>query len=394
MGIGRCTDRKAVLRTRRCRRPPPAARAAESAWRTRLYRRPVTNTDPSRSPPLACPTTGAARAVTNPELAAAAASIAGAPRTIDGVSEEDSVHFQMLPVPKDFYHNPEIVRAFEFMKRAIEAARIIRDQKKMPTKYPLSRMVIVTTAEHAAEDLTSLSGYIKDELNVQEVVVSADEKAYSVNLKLGPNFQKLGKTLGNDMRAVAAALRSASDEDVATYQSTGSLEVCGRVFSGDDLNVFYEADKKTAKPELAMKADGNMMVILDTTQTPEMQDDGVAREVVNRVQRLRKKSELKVRARRTRLSHASVARVRLTQGGALTDLPTRLSCSVPCRHVRLALGFAFSPHTRTSRRPATLPPPPPPARCSPPPSHCRRRTMSRSTLLSPLTTKRHAWARS
>jgi isoleucyl-tRNA synthetase len=201
------------------------------------------------------------------------------------------VHFQMIPHPKRFYFSEDIVRAFEFMRRAIEAGRLIRDRATLTVKYPLRELVVICKTAHALQDIKSLEEYIKNELNVQCVTVSVDESDYNVRLTALPDSKALGKKLGDSFKQIAVGVQKLSHDELVAAREAGKVTVCGQEISVNELLITYSVDK-SATTNFSAHADGDMIMLLDLTVTQEMIDEGVSREFVNRVQRLRKKGGL------------------------------------------------------------------------------------------------------
>eukprot|EP00045_Choanoeca_perplexa_P016863 m.233311 g.233311 ORF g.233311 m.233311 type:complete len:1289 (-) comp17379_c0_seq1:2522-6388(-) len=250
MGIERCTDRKRVLR----------------AVRQLLQ----------SDPPMGSST-------------GSTSSSGSTVREINGVREDASVHFCMLPQPRDGYTNDTIVRAFDAMKRVIEAGRVLRDRVTVPVKYPVLEVVVISKTPNVLSDLKNLEEYIYSELNVQSLVLSEDESPYNVKLKGFPDSRTLGSRLGGDYRNVHKAVQALTHEDLLAYQATNQVELCGHVLSGTDIALRYEFDS-SVQSKYTAHTDRDLLVLIDATQSPEMVQEGLAREFVNRVQKLRKSS--------------------------------------------------------------------------------------------------------
>ncbi|EGD73937.1 isoleucyl-tRNA synthetase [Salpingoeca rosetta] len=211
-------------------------------------------------------------------------------RTIDGVREDESVHFNLVPDPKPFYEDHSVVRAFEVLKRTIDGGRVLRERNKMPVKYPAMELVVVSTTENVLEDLQSLQTYVTSELNIRKLTLSSDESAYKVKLKAQPDFKTLGSRLKSDIKKVAAAVRQLTHDQLTEYQSTQTIELCGHTLTGTDLVLSYEYAGDDNK--YAAQADGDILVLLDVLEYPELVDEGIAREVVSRVQKMRQAAGL------------------------------------------------------------------------------------------------------
>ena len=143
---------------------------------------------------------------------------------------------------------------------------------------------------------TILKNYILEEFNVLGLTLSREENKWAT-MSVTPNSKVLGKRLGKDFKKVKMAIPKLGSEEIATYLSTGSLDVEGQTLSGDDLiiNREFKGDKETYEADTA--PDNSLLVIVDTRQDDELKAQGTARELVNRIQQLRKSSGCQVRVR-------------------------------------------------------------------------------------------------
>ena len=137
----------------------------------------------------------------------------------------------------------------------------------------------------------ALRPYIADELNAWDVTVTSDEASWCEFSAL-PNNQTLGKRAGKAFGALRAAVLALDPADVAKFAGGASLTVAGHTLSGDDLLVKKSFKGDAASYEAASSDDGALMVVIDTRQDAKVIAQARAREVLNRVQKLRKKAEL------------------------------------------------------------------------------------------------------
>ncbi|KAI8607700.1 tRNA synthetases class I-domain-containing protein, partial [Chytriomyces sp. MP71] len=204
-----------------------------------------------------------------------------------------SVHFLMFPEVKTEYFNADIERAVSRMQSVIELGRYIREKRGLALKTPLRELIVINKDPLFQSDVHSLESYIMEELNLKTVTTTADEAAYGVRYELKPDFKALGQRLGKDLNKVKKALTSLSPAQVAEYVSSNKLTVEGVALGEGDLEVvrqFGTSAKSDSKYEA--KSSGQVLVILDLAEDLELVQEGLARELVNRVQRLRKKAGL------------------------------------------------------------------------------------------------------
>ena len=146
--------------------------------------------------------------------------------------------------------------------------------------------------EEYANDVRPLSSYLESELNIREIVFTSDEASTNVKYRATADWPVLGKKLRKDLVKVKNGLPNLSSEEVKTYIETGSISVGGIPLVAGDLTVARYIDIP-ADSNLATNTDNDVVVILDIKIYPELEGEGLARELINRAQKLRKKAGLK-----------------------------------------------------------------------------------------------------
>jgi isoleucyl-tRNA synthetase len=204
--------------------------------------------------------------------------------------EYQSVHFLTFPEVREEYFDPEVERAMARMQSVIESGRFIRDKENISLKTPLRELIVINPDEEYQKDVLSLESYIKEELNIRTLTVSSEEEKYGVKYKIQADLKALGAKLKKDLPKVTKALPNLSTEDIKGYLNNGNIEVSGIALGKDDLQVVRYLDESTTN--YATHSAQNVMVLLETTIHAELLEEGLAREVINRVQRLRKKANL------------------------------------------------------------------------------------------------------
>merc|ERR1712106_288855 len=213
-----------------------------------------------------------------------------------------SVHYLPLPTAKENLIDEGIERAVSRMQAVVDLGRILRDRKTMPIKYPLPEVVIIHKDQQCLDDLSSLERFIKEELNVRLVTLSSDKASYGVMLRAEPDHKTLGFRLKGAFKPVMAEIKTLSDEALTKFIEGSPLAIQGHDIQKEDLRIMYSfSGEKSAELSEKYEADssGDILVMLDVTPDKEMLEEGVAREVVNRVQKLRKSAGLKVSDRVT-----------------------------------------------------------------------------------------------
>ncbi|XP_058669104.1 isoleucine--tRNA ligase, cytoplasmic [Ammospiza caudacuta] len=202
----------------------------------------------------------------------------------------DSIHYLMLPQVREDLIDKKIESAVSCLQSVIELGRVIRDRKTIPVKYPLKEVVVIHQDPEALENIRSLEKYVLEELNVRALTLSADKARYDVRLRAEPEHTVLGRRLKGAFKPVMAAIKELSSEQLERFQETGSIVVEGHELHGEDLRLMYQMTEGSAQFEA--HSDAQVLVLLDVTPDQSMVDEGVAREVINRIQKLRKKRNL------------------------------------------------------------------------------------------------------
>ncbi|MEE6248158.1 MAG: class I tRNA ligase family protein, partial [Pseudomonadota bacterium] len=208
------------------------------------------------------------------------AQLAGQP------AQPNSVHLCDYPEAEAVKVKPGLETAVERMQQVILLGRQKREEVKIGLRTPLSRLTIVNSDTALLEDMRSLEGYVRDELNVQSVEYSADESAY-IELYAKPNFPLLGKRLGKRMKAFAGVIANLDIGQISELQNNGDIQLTvageSETFSSEEIQVQQQARAGTNTV-----SNRQIAVDLDCQLTPELIRGGYAREVVNRIQRARK----------------------------------------------------------------------------------------------------------
>ncbi|KAI8904305.1 tRNA synthetases class I-domain-containing protein [Gorgonomyces haynaldii] len=207
-------------------------------------------------------------------------------------SEEDnrSIHFLMIPEVKSEYFNADIERAVGRMQAVIELGRVIREQKTLSLKTPLREIIIIHPDPQYHEDIRSLETYIQEEMNVRTVTVTSEEQAYGVTYELIPDQKQLGTSFKKDAQIIKKSLSSVSVDEIQEFIKTNELKIQGFSLNDTHLKVVRKFDESKKNYHAQQTID--VLVILDTELDQSLIQEGLAREIVNRVQRLRKKANL------------------------------------------------------------------------------------------------------
>ena len=198
-----------------------------------------------------------------------------------------SVHLARFPVPET-ERDQELELAMDAARRLVSLARACREEANLKVRQPVARLQVVVPREVPREMFQTLFPLIQREINVK-VVELVDSDTDLVRLRAKPNFRSLGKRFGKRTPAVAQAAARLTPEQLRALEEGGSatLEVDGEAIEYLSEDVVVEREVTS---EWVVQSDGPYVAALDPEVTDDLRREGMAREVVHRVQRLRKEA--------------------------------------------------------------------------------------------------------
>ncbi|CAF0799913.1 unnamed protein product [Brachionus calyciflorus] len=206
--------------------------------------------------------------------------------------EYTSVHFLLVPDVKEDLIDSETEKLFEVMQRIIVLGRTIRDRKKLPLRLPLKELVVIVENFDGIEiAIKSVETYIYEELNVKKFQLSLNKEQYGIEMKAKPNFAVLASKVKDKMKKLGGLIEKMSDLQVQEFTKNGKFVLDDTELTLEDIQILPKID--TAKfSQYEPAFDRNVIELLDISPDEEMINEGVLRDVVNRVQRLRKEYKL------------------------------------------------------------------------------------------------------
>ena len=211
------------------------------------------------------------------------------PKTAEEEELSRSVHFLPFPEVRKDYLDPVLQRQVSAFQVVVELGRKIRTRCKLPVRVPLQQMRVFHSDQQFLDDVDALSTYLKSEMNVQELLLTRNEADCGVHYTLLADWPTLGKKLRKDMGKVKKGLNDVTSDQAKEYAQTGKISVEGIDLVEGDLRVNKDVDLTKVQGEFEAETDGSAVVLLDKQVREELQSQGNARELINRIQRLRKK---------------------------------------------------------------------------------------------------------
>ncbi|TIB77904.1 hypothetical protein E3Q23_01038 [Wallemia mellicola] len=214
------------------------------------------------------------------------------PETIQGAKDIRSVHFLPFPEVREDYFDTVIERRVSRMQNVIELGRVVREKKRIAVKTPLKTLIVFHHDKGYLDDVCQLDGYIKEELNVRGLIVTSHEEYVGIKYKVSADWPVLGRKLRKDMPRVKNNLPKVTNDEAKAYIATGKMTIDGIDLQAGDLTVSHYVDLPASMEGFEAVSDPNVTIVLDHRLHPELESEGLAREFINRIQRLRKKANL------------------------------------------------------------------------------------------------------
>ena len=204
------------------------------------------------------------------------------------LTDEESVHLASFPIPDEKLIDEELENKMELVRNLISLGRNAREEAKIKVRQPISEVIIDGKNKKVLADVIDL---IKEELNVKEIVFAENLNEY-MNFSIKPNFKNAGSILGSKMPEFVKYLNSLKEEEINNIRNNMDLEFEGIKITEDLIDI-----KINAKEGFNVATENNNFIILNTTLTEELLNEGLAREFVSKIQQLRKTENFDVEDR-------------------------------------------------------------------------------------------------
>ena len=206
----------------------------------------------------------------------------------DSATRHKSAHLCHYPNADQDLIKPVLEQAVSRMQNIILLGRQKREQVKIKTKIPLPQLTIIHESQNMLDEIARLQDYISSELNVKSIAYSTEEDKY-ITLFAKPNSPVLGKRLGKEFNRYRQQIQDLDAAQLNALQDDGSITLGEESFSTEDILVFREAKEGTEA-----LSNRFISIDMDCQLNEELIDEGLAREVINRIQKTRKDIGLNV----------------------------------------------------------------------------------------------------
>ena len=215
---------------------------------------------------------------------------------LDLGGQSESVHYVLMPEADASVIDPELEERMELAQQATSMVLALRKKVGIPVRQPLAKMLVPVISDAVRARLEAVKGLILAEVNVKEMEFVTDTTGI-LTKKIKPNFKTLGKVYGARMKEIAAAFGSL---DQATITAIQNAETAGEAYTlalpGGEvvLNLGDYQISSEDMPGWLVASEGALTIALDVELTDDLRREGVARELVNRIQNLRKTAGFEV----------------------------------------------------------------------------------------------------
>jgi len=206
--------------------------------------------------------------------------------------EAQSVHLAEFPQIDDSVVDKELEERMQLAQDVSSLVLSLRKKENIKVRQPLQKVLIPVLNKHMQQQLQAVEDLVKNEVNVKEVQYLVDTEGF-IKKKVKANFKTLGARMGAKMKAVAAAIAQMGQGEITELENnkTFNLNIDNEQVAIGIADVEIIAEDI---PGWSVANKDNLTVALDITVTPGLQDEGNAREIVNRIQKIRKESGLEL----------------------------------------------------------------------------------------------------
>ena len=207
-------------------------------------------------------------------------------------NDQVSVHLTLFPVADENLIDKELEARMQMAQKVTSMVLALRRKVNIKVRQPLQSIMVPVVDDEQKRHIEAVKDLILNEVNVKEIKLLDSTTGFLVK-KVKCNFKLLGPKFGKQMKAVAAQMSTLSQEAIAEFEKNGqyTLDIDGvpAVVDINDVEIFSEDI-----PGWQVANEGKLTVALEVTVTEELRKEGIARELVNRIQNIRKSSGLEI----------------------------------------------------------------------------------------------------
>ncbi|MGF7040193.1 isoleucine--tRNA ligase [Mucilaginibacter lappiensis] len=203
---------------------------------------------------------------------------------VTGKEEFESVHLAYFPTYHDELVDADLEERMQLAQDVSSLVLSLRKKIEIPVRRPLGKILLPILDKGFKLHVEQVKELILSETNIKDIEYITDTAGF-IKKKIKPNFKALGQKVGKDMKAVAEAINNFTQDDIAKLETEGAVNVLDNKYliQASDVEIIAED-----VPGWQVANLGKLTVALDVTITNELREEGIARELINRIQNLRK----------------------------------------------------------------------------------------------------------
>jgi isoleucyl-tRNA synthetase len=203
-----------------------------------------------------------------------------------------SVHLGDFPAVDESVIDTELEERMQLAQDISSLVLSLRKKVNIKVRQPLQKILIPVMDKHMREQIEKIAELVKNEVNVKQIEYLTETEGF-IKKKLKPNFKSLGARMGTKMKAVAAAINALDQHQISELEKAKGYTL---QLDGEAIHIGMEDVEIIAEdiPGWSVANKDSLTVALDITVSPDLQDEGNARELVNRIQKIRKESGLEL----------------------------------------------------------------------------------------------------
>jgi len=211
---------------------------------------------------------------------------------ITGKENHESVHLSFFPTGESALINKDLEERMSHAQRISSLVLSLRKKERLRVRQPLQKIMLPVLSDKFAGQVKQVEDLILAEVNVKEIEYLTDASGV-IKKKAKPNFKTLGKRLGANMKAAAGLINNLTDEDIVQLETTGSHTIN---VNGESIVLGVEDFEISAQeiPGWQVAQDKEITVALDITLTEVLKAEGLAKELINRIQNIRKEQAFEI----------------------------------------------------------------------------------------------------
>ncbi|WP_258102772.1 isoleucine--tRNA ligase [Marinoscillum sp. MHG1-6] len=213
-------------------------------------------------------------------------------KNLTGEEGELSVHLKQFPQADESLVDSKLSKSMHLAQDISSLVHSLRKKEKIKVRQPLQKILVPVLNPDDKASIASVEELIISEINVKEIEYVGEDSGVLVK-KIKPNFRKLGQTFGAKMKLITPQINGMDQDQIKAFEKSGSFEL---TIDGESIILSLEDVEITSEdiPGWLVASEGGLTVALDITITDELKKEGLSRDVVNRLQNLRKDKGLEV----------------------------------------------------------------------------------------------------